>query len=240
MYGGVASEQDSTTTAIEATAGQVVLYAGQLITAFYSSSSGGKTASAADVFGTPLPYLVSRPDPWDKASPNHRWGPVLLGARTLQSKLGVSARVLDASGVPTPSGRIKSLTLRTASGATSVPASLVRTALGLRSTWISIGVLRLDRPKGTVESGATLNLGGIARNVLAPQLQSSSNGKTWTAVGPLPRAADGTFVETVSPTRTTSYRIEAGVSASQPASRVTSQVLLVRVSPRVRLGRPGD
>jgi stage II sporulation protein D len=240
MYGGVASEQDSATKAIQATAGQVVLYGGQLITAFYSSSSGGKTASAADVFGTPLPYLVSRPDPWDKASPNHRWGPVLLGARTLQSKLGISARVLDASGVPTPSGRIKSLTLRTPSGTTSEPASLVRTALGLRSTWITIGVLRLDRPKGAVESGATLNLGGIARNVVAPQLQSSANGKTWTAVGPLARAADGTFVATVAPTKTTSYRIEAGSSASQPTSKVTSQVLLVRVSPKVQLGKPGD
>ncbi len=39
--------------------------------------------------GQNIPYLVSRPDPWDKASPHHRWGPVLLGARTVQSKLGV-------------------------------------------------------------------------------------------------------------------------------------------------------
>jgi SpoIID/LytB domain protein len=238
VYGGVASEQDSATKAIQATAGQVVTYGGQLITAFYFSSSGGKTASAADVFGMALPYLVSRPDPWDKASPNYRWGPVLLGARTLQAKLEVTARVLDASGVPTPSGRIRSLMLQTANGTTSVPASLVRTALGLRSTWVTVGVLRLDRPKGTVESGATLRIGGVARNVVAPQLQSSPNGKTWTAVGPLQRAADGTFITTVTPMRTTSYRIEAGGSANQPASRVTSQVLLVRVSPKVRLARP--
>jgi stage II sporulation protein D len=238
VYGGVASEELSATKAIQATAGQVVTYAGQLITAFYFSSSGGKTASAEDVFGTALPYLVSRPDPWDKASPNHRWGPVLLGARTLQSKLSVTARVLDASGVPTPSGRIRNLALRTPSGTTNVPASLVRTALGLRSTWITLGVLRLDRPKGTVESGVTLRLGGIARNVVAPQLQSSANGKTWTSVGPLERAADGTFAAAVTPARTTNYRIEAGSSASQPASRVTSQVLLVRVSPKIRLARP--
>jgi stage II sporulation protein D len=241
MYGGVASERDSATKAIQATAGEAVTYGGQLITAFYSSSSGGRTASAADVFGTPLPYLVSRPDPWDKASPNHRWGPVLLGARTLQSKLGVSARVLDALGVPTPSGRIKSLTLRTAGGTTtSVPASLVRTALGLRSTWITVGVLRLDRPKGTVESGAVLKIGGVARNVVAPELQSSPDGKAWTALGPLARAADGSFVATVTPTRTTSYRIEAGGSASRTASRVTSQVLLIRVSPKVRIGKSED
>ena len=238
VYGGVGSEEDSASKAIQATAGQVVMYGGQLITAFYFSSSGGKTASAADVFGTALPYLVSRPDPWDKASPHHRWGPVLMGARTLQAKLGVAARVLDASAVPTPSGRIRSLTLKTTSGTTSVPSSLVRTALGLRSTWINVGVLRLDRPKGTVEFGASLQIAGVARNVVAPQLQSSANGKTWTDVGPLERAADGTFSTAVSPTKTTSYRIEAGWSAAQPASRVTSQVLLVRVGPKVRLSKP--
>ena len=238
VYGGVESEEDAATKAIQATAGQVVMYGGQLITAFYFSSSGGKTASAADVFGTAFPYLVSRPDPWDKASPHHRWGPVLLGARTLQSKLGVEARVLDASAVPTPSGRIRNLTLRTASGTTSVPSSLIRTALGLRSTWINVGVLRLDRPKGTIEFGATLQIGGVARNVVAPQLQSSTNGKTWTDLGPLERAVDGTFSTAVSPTKTTSYRIEAGSSAAQPASRVTSQVLLVRVGPKVRLSKP--
>ena len=240
VYGGVESEEDSATKAIQATAGQVVMYGGQLITAFYFSSSGGKTASAADVFGTALPYLVSRPDPWDKASPHHRWGPVLLGARTLQAKLDVAARVLDASGVPTPSGRIRGLTLKTASGATSVPSSLVRTALGLRSTWINIGVLRLDRPKGTVEFGASVQLGGVARNVVAPQLQSSTSGKTWTDLGPLARGDDGTFSTAVSPTKTTSYRIEAGSSSAQPASRVTSQVLLVRVGPKVRLNEPGE
>ncbi len=45
------------------------------------------------MFGFSVPYLVSRPDPWDKASPYHRWGPVLLGARTVQAKLGADARV---------------------------------------------------------------------------------------------------------------------------------------------------
>ena len=184
VYGGVASEEDSATKAIQATAGQVVMYGGQLITAFYFSSSGGKTASAADVFGTALPYLVSRPDPWDKASPNHRWGPVLLGARTLQAKLGVAARVLDASGVPTPSGRIRSLTLKTASGTTSVPVQ--PRPHGARP---ALDVDHHRRPPARPAEGRRSSsaprcrLGGVARNVVAPQLQSSPNGKTWTASG---------------------------------------------------------
>lgn len=239
-YGGVDSEADAATNAIQATAGQVVTYGGQLITAFYFSSSGGRTASSADVFGAAFPYLVSRPDPWDKASPHHRWGPVLLGARTLQSKLDVPARVLDASGVPTPSGRIRSLTLQTPGGTTSVPASLVRTALALRSTWVTVGVLRLDRPRGTLEFGASLQLSGIARNVVSPQLQSLTNGKTWTTLGPLERAVDGTVSKPVTPAKTTSYRIEAAGAADQASSKVTSQVLLLRVGPRVRLVKPAE
>ena len=98
VYGGVASEKPSTSKAVAATAGEVVLYGGKVATTFYFSTSGGKTASAADVFGQSIPYLVSRPDPWDKASPYHRWGPVLLGARTVQSKLGVDARVRRRHG----------------------------------------------------------------------------------------------------------------------------------------------
>ena len=237
VYGGVESEEETATKAIQATAGQVVTYQGQLITAFYFSSSGGRTANAVDVYGAAVPYLVSRPDPWDKASPHHRWGPVLLGARTLQAKLGVSGRVLDASGIATPSGRIRSLSLQTPAGATTVPASLVRTALGLRSTWVTVGVLRLDRPRGTVESGSSLGLTGIARNVVSPQLQSSDNGKTWTTLGPLERAADGTVSKIVTPTKTARYRIEAAGTLDQPKSKVVSQVLLLRVGQKVRLAK---
>jgi stage II sporulation protein D len=237
VYGGMESEEDSAAQAIRATAGQVVTYRGALITAFYFSSSGGRTASSADVFGVPYPYLVSRPDPWDKASPHHRWGPVLLGARTLQAKLDVPARVVDAAGVATPSGRIRSLALQTPGGTTSVPASLVRTALDLRSTWITVAVLRLDRPRGTLEFGSPFALTGIARNVTAPQLESSSNRKTWTPLGPLERAPDGTFSKTVTPAKTTSYRV-VGAGTDQPSASVTSQVLLVRVGQKVRLVKP--
>jgi stage II sporulation protein D len=231
VYGGIAAEEPQSTAAVRATAGRVVTYGGQIATTYYFSTSGGKTASAADVFGFAVPYLVSRPDPWDKASPYHRWGPVLVGARTVQSKLGAPSRVLDASGVVTPSGRIRSLTLQTASGATSVPASLVRTALGLRSTWISFGVLRLDRPRGVVEYGSPLRLTGVARNILEPQLAASAGSSAWTTVGPLERTRDGLVSHPVQPSRATRYRIEG----TGTTGRVLGQVLLVRVAPRVRL-----
>lgn len=233
VYLGVSGEKPSTTEAVRSTVGEVVLYEGTVASTLYFSSSGGKTANALDVFGVAIPYLVSRPDPWDKASPHHRWGPLLLGARTLQSKFGVDQRVIDANATTTPSGRIRSLVLQTVGGSEAVPASLVRAALGLRSTWITVGVIRLDRPKaGTVVFGSRVPLTGIARGLGAASLSSSSDGTLWSPVGELVTDASGAALLEVKPQRTTRYRIEV-VDAASPAQ-------LVRVAPRIELDAPLD
>lgn len=232
VYLGIAGERPRTSEAVQTTAREVVYYGGTVASTLYFSSSGGKTASAADVFGTTIPYLVSRPDPWDKASPYHRWGPVLLGARTVQAKLGIDARVVDAIGSMTPSGRLRSLAVLTTAGSEAVPASVVRTALGLRSTWLSIGVLRLDRPGGLLVFGSTVDLSGISRGLASPFLATSPDGTVWARAGALPRAAGGSFAVTVKPVRTTRYRIEA--------ERATSSALLVQVTPWLQLARPAE
>jgi SpoIID/LytB domain protein len=223
VYRGVAGEKPSTNAAVKATAGKVVLYGGKIATTYYFSTSGGKTASAADVFGTPVPYLVSRPDPWDKASPHHKWGPILIGARTLQSKLGVDSRVVDAVGTPTPSGRLKTLTLQTLNGPSNVPAALLRTSLGLRSTWVTIGALRVDRPKGAVVAGTPVTLTGLARGFTSPMLAASKDGRAWAQVGPVVRGGGGAVSVEVTPARTTRYRLEVKGAAS-PA-------IVVKVTP---------
>jgi stage II sporulation protein D len=227
IYRGVAGETARTSEAVRTTRGQVVLHGGKVATTFYFSTSGGRTASAADVFGTAVPYLVSRPDPYDEASPHHRWGPVLLGARTLQSKLGLEGRVLDAVGVPTASGRLRSLTVQTESGPENVTAGLIRTSLGLRSTWITVGVLRLDQPRETVVFSSPLRLGGIVRALPLPALSSSPDGSSWTEVGALQRETSGLASLVVKPERTLRYRIQVEGAAS-PA-------VLVQVAPRVLL-----
>ena len=50
--------------AVDATADQVVMYNGKPITVYFSSSSGGTTQKAADVWGTDFPYLTNVPDPY--------------------------------------------------------------------------------------------------------------------------------------------------------------------------------
>jgi stage II sporulation protein D len=231
VYLGVAGEKPSTTKAVTDTTGQVVLYGGKVATTYYFSTSGGKTASAADVFGFGVPYLVSRPDPWDKISPYYRWGPVLLGARTVQAKLGADARVTDVKGNATPSGRIRSVTVETTAGPEQVPATVVRSALGLRSTWLTIGVLRLDRPAiGAIVFGSSARLTGVGRGLESLKLASSPDGATWAGVSTLTPDAAGGITLDVKPVRTTRYRLETEGGAS-PA-------LLVQVAPRLSLSRP--
>jgi stage II sporulation protein D len=233
VYAGIAAEKPSTTEAVRSTAGRVVLYEGAIASTLFHSSSGGRTASSADVFGVAIPYLVARPDPWDKTSPHHRWGPVLIGARTLQAKLATGVRVVDATAGFAPGGRLRSVVLQTTVGSQIVPASLVRSVLGLRSTWIAIGVVRLDRPPGgPVVFGSTVRLSGVARGLGAPTLSASSDGAAWTVLDGLVPDASGAVALDVKPASTARYRIDVE-SAQSPAQ-------LMEVAPRLKLTVPQE
>jgi SpoIID/LytB domain protein len=62
-------------TAVDATAGQVLLQDGEPILARYFSTSGGRTFANEEAFPAegPRPYLVAIDDPDDEVSPFHRW-----------------------------------------------------------------------------------------------------------------------------------------------------------------------
>ena len=89
VYAGLAKERrqgsEAWVAAVQQTAGQVLLFGDQPIVAKYSSSNGGST------IGGGRPYLrggVS--DPFDAASPHHRWR-VELPLGTVQAALGLPA-----------------------------------------------------------------------------------------------------------------------------------------------------
>lgn len=63
VYGGFAAEHPISTEAINATRGVALTYNGKLISALYSSTSGGHTADNEEAFaGAPVPYLRGVPD----------------------------------------------------------------------------------------------------------------------------------------------------------------------------------
>ena len=81
VYGGIAGESPRTTAAVQATKGEVLLWEGKPIDALFHSTSGGKTLDAVEVFGKPVPYLVSVDDPHSDLSPVNRWGPTPVPRR---------------------------------------------------------------------------------------------------------------------------------------------------------------
>ena len=72
-----------------ATANQVLTYKGRVITAFFFSSSGGRTANVEDIWsGSPVPYLVAVDDPGDAIATYHRWVPRTFTATALGKLFG--------------------------------------------------------------------------------------------------------------------------------------------------------
>jgi stage II sporulation protein D len=142
VYGGRTAEDPRTSAAVRATRGQVVTFDGAPIVAFFSSSSGGRTEAGGNVFPGvgDAPYLRSVPDPFDDASPYHRWAePMVVSGRRLAEALGLpgpavavdavrrgaSPRVLEARAVsawPFP-------------GQVDVSGARLRAVLGLPDTW---------------------------------------------------------------------------------------------------------
>ena len=162
VYLGIEHEKPSTNAAVDATAGKVVLYQGEVAKTFFFSTSGGRTASAEDVWGKAVPYLVSVADPYDSISPHHDWGPFVFTGAKLAKMMKMTGRVVDLQPELNSSGRIKTLNVVGTKSTVAVQGADLRRRLGLRSTWFSVGVLSLTAPPQTVIYGARA-LNGVAR-----------------------------------------------------------------------------
>src|SRR5919109_1727787 len=233
VYGGGAAEQPETNAAVQATAGQVALYAGRVAKTFFFSTSGGRTAASADAFGTAVPYLVSVPDPYDSISPYHDWGPLAFGAAKLGQALHAQGKLVDVQTATNPSGRVATVTAVGAQGESTATGAAVRKALGLRSTWFSVGVVALSPPVDATPLvyGGRTKLSGLARSVSSVALeQRPATGGAWAAAGSVKAAADGTLAVAVKPTLTTWYRLAVGSFRTNPVR--------VAVAPRVRFDLP--
>lgn len=120
--------------AVEATAGLVLTYNGELIDALYHSTSGPRTANPEEVWGAPVPYLKSVPCSFDQHSPRYRQEQVFtveallsaLGNGGEMPATGFSLRILDR----TASGRVNRVQI----GEKVYRGVDLRSCLGLAST----------------------------------------------------------------------------------------------------------
>ena len=141
VYEGLASETARTNQAVADTALQVVLYRGEVAETYYFSTSGGHTEnnefSSLGFGGTPIPYLRGVDDPFDDASPYHRWTRKFSIGK-MQSLLGDLVRgrlkriVIARTGA---SPRIVKAKLIGTGGITAATGPTLQANLGLPDTW---------------------------------------------------------------------------------------------------------
>lgn len=138
VYEGLESEYARTNDAVAATKGQVVMYGGEIAQTLYSACSGGHTESAVNVFGSPVPYLVGVPDPYDYHCPLHKWTLEFTGPE-ISSRLGsyLKGKLKRVAIVKTGvSPRIVTAKLYGTGGVSTVTGSQLSVALGGYDTWM--------------------------------------------------------------------------------------------------------
>jgi stage II sporulation protein D len=226
MYLGIDHESPAATAAVNGTKKQVVLYNGAVATTYFSSTSGGRTESALNWTGKAVPYLVSVLDPYDDLSPYHDWGPTPVTAQSIVKALKFKGPITDATAKLNSSGRAASLNLLTPLEPLTVPATTLRSAVGLRSTWFSFGVMSLTGPmtSAPVTYGSAVTLGGAVRGVSGVTLEQKPLGGQWQ---PVSTVGAGPVHVTPKPTLTTDYRLATAAAAAGSVR--------IRVAPAISL-----
>lgn len=228
VYGGIAAEHPRATAAVQATAGEVLLWEGMPIDALFHSTSGGATADVAEVFGTAVPYLVSVDDPHSLLSPVHRWGPTPVPEATIRKALKLRAPLTALKLTRAPSGRVASVQAVTAGGTTKISGATLRSAAGLRSTWITqLATLSLTRPGGPAVYGKPITITGKAAGVKGAVLSQRIDG-VWT-----PLASLTVKVKLLAPT---SFRLTAGKLAGPVLAVPVAPLVTARVAPQTVMG----
>jgi stage II sporulation protein D len=138
VYGGVGAETAVTDQAVADTARLVVAYGDEIATTYFFSTSGGHTENVENAFGgDAIPYLRGVPDPYDGASPYHRWTETLTPAEMESALSGLVKGSLEKIDVTKrgASPRILSADLVGSDGTTTVSGETLASRLGLRDRW---------------------------------------------------------------------------------------------------------
>ena len=188
VYGGLTAEKPESNRAVAATAGRVLWFGNEVATTYYHSTSGGRTAAVWEVWPgfTHVPYLRAVWSPYEAASPKFTWGPYVLSARRLASKLRTPVP-RDATVERNGSGRATALVV----GGRRVPAQRLQDSLGLGSGWFTFGVLRLDSSTPAVY-GRRMVVSGVARDISGAALERREGGR-WRAVARIRSFRSGIF-----------------------------------------------
>jgi SpoIID/LytB domain protein len=201
VYGGVEAEQESSNTAVKATAGMILTYNAKPAFTQFSSSSGGWTAAGGQ------PYLPAKHDPYDDYpdNPMHNWS-APVSAETLENshpEVGtlVDIRVTKRDGNGQWNGRVVQVQLHGTKGDAYMTGDDFRWAFGLRSTWFTIAPTAIierwrhlggkDSGLGVPKSGEYAYDGGSAQNFSHGRILWSATTGAKDLKGPILKAYRG-------------------------------------------------
>jgi stage II sporulation protein D len=196
VYAGVRNETPATDRAVADTSGELVTYNGIPVTTYFFSTSGGQTENIENSFigATPQPWLRSVEDPYDDASPKHRWEvglTVSQAQRKLHGLVKGKLRRIDVTqrGV---SPRVVRATIVGSRGTTDVDGPLLRRRFGLNDTWADF-ILLGAKPDSEVDSDGTGGLAAqVRRSVVRGAVRPARRGAT---IRVQRRAQDGAWRE---------------------------------------------
>jgi stage II sporulation protein D len=225
VYRGFSAETAATDNAVATTSGQVLTYRGKVVVTYFFSTSGGKTENVENVFSgsQPKPWLRGVSDPYDGASPYHRWGPYTWSRHLIESRLGSFVRgrfrgmdVLERGVSP----RIVKARVRGSRGNTVVTGPQLRIRLGLRDSWFSLKRVSMRRARAEARTASGVRKVIAIHGTVSPAtgrfvlLQRRAGGK-WAGVAEIPlriRRGRGTYSFHIG--QAGLYRVLAGWAAS--------------------------
>jgi stage II sporulation protein D len=179
VYKGMAVEQPTTNAAVAATSGEVVSFNGKPIVTYYFSTSGGRTEDIENSFlgAQPAPYLVSVDDPFDGASPRHRWV-VRMSLGQARRRLGElvdgslrQIKVLRRGKSP----RVVRAQIVGSSGRKLVSGPQLRRKLGLYDTWAQFTVITAKGARGDGSKPSSSPGTGTSAGGAIPRLARSAS-----------------------------------------------------------------
>ena len=128
--------------AVDATSGQVLTYQGRAINVYFSSSTGGTTQKAADVWGTDFPYLTNVPDPWSLdvvLNPAYAHWLRVISQKDMAKAFGLPDVVSVRIDSRTVSNSALSLTATSSMGTTAqLLVGVFKTKLLIPASWFEI------------------------------------------------------------------------------------------------------
>lgn len=138
VYSGTSTERSTSSSAVDATRGQVLTYGGQLALTEFSAYNGGWTSAGS------LPYQVAKRDPYDGvfATPAATWRSsiALSSIEAAYPSIGrlQSVQITQRTGNGSFGGAVEALVLAGSAGRVSLSGSAFRSRFDLRSAWFTI------------------------------------------------------------------------------------------------------